>query len=283
MTIIDTHAHIYSEDTSAYPLCPEPYLPPQGLGTLGHLRAEMRANGVYRTVLVHTFTAYRWDNRLLADVAGDARDFTAGVCALNPEDPSSLRLLEIYHRDFNVRGLRVFPLEGPGGQRTLELPGHLALWEKCAELGVVVCVLMNPPHVPELRRLLARYPLVPVVLDHCANLSAEDDPAGENVESILSLSEFPNLYAKLSFLVTGSKEEFPFRDTHAVARRILEAFGSDWCMWGSDFPCELWIPKASYADHLRLFTGELGLSESAQAAVLGETAHRVWFPEVNTG
>ena len=48
-------------------------------------------------------------------------------------------------------------------------------------------------------------------------------------------------------------------------------------MWGSDFPCELWIPKATYAQHLRLFTDELGLEAAARAAVLGGTAARVWF------
>ena len=28
MAIVDTHAHIYSEDTEMYPQIPDPYLPP---------------------------------------------------------------------------------------------------------------------------------------------------------------------------------------------------------------------------------------------------------------
>jgi predicted TIM-barrel fold metal-dependent hydrolase len=48
-------------------------------------------------------------------------------------------------------------------------------------------------------------------------------------------------------------------------------------MWGSDFPCELWLKKATYAEHLALFTEELGLSEAEQQAILEETPMRVWF------
>ncbi len=60
-------------------------------------------------------------------------------------------------------------------------------------------------------------------------------------------------------------------------------------IWGSDFPCELWCPKVTYARHLRIFTHdtyarhlrifthELGLDEATKNAVLGETAHRLWF------
>lgn len=279
MRIVDTHAHIYSEDTAAYPMIPEPYLPPPGKGTLEHLRAEMRANGVERVVMVHTFTAYRWDNRLVADVVGACREFATGVCALNPNDAESPAVLERYFREQGIRGLRVFPVEGEDGERSFELPGHLRLWEKCAELGMVVCALIHPPQIKALKRLLTRFPGVPVVLDHCANLDADDAPDGEDLEAVLALAQFPNLYAKITFLVTGSGEEYPCRDTHVLGRKIIEAFGPERCMWGSDFPCELWIPKASYAEHLRLFTKDLGLDASAQEAVLGGTALRLWFPE----
>ena len=57
---------------------------------------------------------------------------------------------------------------------------------------------------------------------------------------------------------------------HVLAHRILGAFRPERCMWGSDFPCELWIPKSTYAGHLRLFQEELGLSPAAQEAILAQ-------------
>lgn len=278
MKVVDTHAHIYSEDEAHYPMRSDPYRPPSGKGTLAHLRQELRANGVYRVVMVHTSTAYLWDNRLVADMVSLCRDFATGVCTLDPKDPNSPDVLETYVREKGIRGLRLYVRPGDGGEPTFELPGHIRLWEKCAELGVIVCALINPPFIDALRRLTKQFPTVPVVLDHCANLRADDAPDGENLRKVLALAEVPQVYAKVSFLVTGSKEEYPFRDTHVLGRKVIDAYGPDRSMWGSDFPCELWIPKASYAEHLRVFTHELGLDAATRKAVLGGTALRLWFP-----
>jgi predicted TIM-barrel fold metal-dependent hydrolase len=51
-------------------------------------------------------------------------------------------------------------------------------------------------------------------------------------------------------------------------------------MWGSDFPCELWLQgKATYRSHLSLLTEALALSESDRRAILEETPLRLWFPD----
>jgi predicted TIM-barrel fold metal-dependent hydrolase len=278
MTIVDTHAHVYHPDTSRYPLIREPYLPPQGAGTVEHLRREMTANGVAKVVMIHTFTAYRWDNRLIADAVRENRDIATGVCALNPNDATSPDTLKRFRDECGIRGLRVFPTEGPDGVRSFTLPGHYALWERARDLGMVVCALIHPPQIPELRDYLRRFSDLPVVLDHCANLEAKDGPDGANLREVLSLAEFPNLTAKVTMLVTGSAEPYPCRDMLGVGEKIIEAFGPERCIWGSDFPCELWIPKATYGEHLRLFTHELGLNEEELAEVLGGTATRLWFP-----
>jgi predicted TIM-barrel fold metal-dependent hydrolase len=77
--------------------------------------------------------------------------------------------------------------------------------------------------------------------------------------------------------VTGSAQQYPFRDMHPSCHEIIAAYGPARCVWGSDFPCELWCPKATYAQHLRVFTHELGLEASARRQILGETPRRLWF------
>jgi hypothetical protein len=37
------------------------------------------------------------------------------------------------------------------------------------------------------------------------------------------------------------------------------------------------ILAASYAQHLKIFTHELGLDDSSKKSILGETANRLWF------
>ncbi len=43
---------------------------------------------------------------------------------------------------------------------------------------------------------------------------------------------------------------YPFRDMHEIYLRIIEMFGAERCLWGSCFPLEVWIPHASYSEHL---------------------------------
>jgi predicted TIM-barrel fold metal-dependent hydrolase len=275
VTLVDTHAHVYSEDERQYPKIEKPLRPPEGKGTIEHLRQEVRQNGVHRVVIVQTASAYRWDNRLTAHTVSANREWATGVCTLNPEDPASPGLLRRYVKDFGFRGTRVFPT--PGQTPGLGHEGHVRLWEAAAEVGAIVCALIQPDACDALARMLKRFPTVPAVLDHCANLKASDGPDSDALRAVLSLARFPNLTAKLTMVVTGSQEEVPCRDMHGIARRIIDAFGPDRCIWGSDFPCELWIPKATYAQHLRIFTHEMGLSAAEQEAILGKTAMRLWF------
>lgn len=273
--IVDTHAHIYSEDEAVYPMIDKPLRPPKGTGNLEHLKRQISSSGVKKVVLVHTSTAYRWDNHLVADVCRDNADFVVGVCTLNPEDPTSVDILERYVNWYNIRGLRLYSnqeVSPPFGHE-----GHVKLWQKAAELGVVICALINPQHCIELSSMLSRFPEVRVVLDHCANLKASDFPNSENLGKVLAISKYANIYPKLSFLVTGSNEDYPCRDAHGIAKKIMAEFGAERCMWGSDFPCELWIPKVTYAQHLKIFTDELGLSLAEKRAILETTPMKLWF------
>ena len=97
------------------------------------------------------------------------------------------------------------------------------------------------------------------------------------LNDMLALARLPTVHAKLTFIPTGSAEDYPCRDMHDACRTIIRAYGPERCVWGSDFPCELWCPRLTYAQHLRIFTHELGLDEKTRRAILGETAYRLWF------
>jgi len=45
---------------------------------------------------------------------------------------------------------------------------------------------------------------------------------------------------------------------------------SERSVWGSDFPCELWCPKATYIEHLHMFTREMGLDAEAKQGFSGK-------------
>jgi L-fuconolactonase len=269
--IIDTHAHVYSDDEVKYPTIPKPLRPPAGAGSIDTLRRRAVENGVSGVCLVQTSTFYGFDNRLICDTARQTRAWTAGVCTLDPDDPGSPAMIRQLVRDFDIRALR----SRPGADGRMDSPGVRELWTACGGLGITINVLCDQNNADDVARLLERFPQQRVVIDHCLNLKAGSESAV--LSALEALARRPNAHAKLTFLPTGSGEPYPFRDMHEPCRAIIDAFSPDRCVWGSDFPNELWTPRASYSQNLRLFTRELGLEPAARDAILGSTALRLYF------
>ena len=128
-------------------------------------------------------------------------------------------------------------------------------------------------------KLLREFPDLTVAFCHCMDI--KPGPAYEKtLDQVLRLARFKNLYAKVDFIGTGTETGYPGADLQAAALQIIEAYGSERCVWGSNFPNQLWTPKLTYAEHLRIFKEVLPLTSRARADVLGETARRLWFPQL---
>lgn len=285
MLIIDTHPHIYSEDEAKYPTIENPLRPPTSTGTVEHLKREMQANGVSKCVVIQTSTFYRWDNRFVRDTVKETAGknsrptWMTGVCTLDPNNVHSPDVLAHFVERCGIRGMRSIPnaqqSSRPFGQ--YDCPGVEALWRAARDLGIVINALVSSSYANELASLLKKLPDLRVVLDHCMNPHFDQPGALDRVKIVCDLARFKNLHAKLTFMPTDSAEPFPFPDTHAAMKQIIKAFGPDRCVWGSDFPTELWCPKCTYAQHLELFRSHLGLSKMEQEAIFGATAQRLWF------
>jgi predicted TIM-barrel fold metal-dependent hydrolase len=274
MPVIDTHAHIYSPDEKRYPPIEKPLRPPGGKGSLEDLRKESKENGVDGACLIQTSTFYRFDNRYICDTARVSREWAAGVCTLDPDDPHSPGLLKHYAEKYKLRGMRSIPAR----DGRLDHPGVRALWKAAGEAGIVINVLINRDKAGQAEVLLRAFPKLRVVLDHCLNLKAGPD-LPDTLKSVVALSRNRNLHAKLTFIPTGSTTGYPCADMHAACLDVVKAFGAERCVWGSDFPCELWTPRVSYAEHLRIFREVLPLTVAEREHILGGTARRLWFPQ----
>ncbi|MEM3046087.1 MAG: amidohydrolase family protein [Candidatus Bathyarchaeia archaeon] len=268
---MDTHAHLYSEDEARYPMKKEPLRPPAGTGTVSHLRQVTRCAGVTKVVAVQTGTAYLYDNRFVADTVKANQDWMTGVCTLDPDDSRSPVELTRLVTEYGLRGVRVPISEA---RQPEALP---RIWDAARRLAIVVCAHFRGDYYGTLASLLERFPMVPVVLDHCAYPSVSEAPGHPTLTNVLRLSRFPNLYAKLSFAVMASNEPYPCRDAHPLVKRVVEEFGAERCTWGSCFPTELWLPKVTYEQHLRIFAEEMGLDENVRKAVLETTPMSLWF------
>ena len=279
MLIIDTHAHVFSEDEQAYPPRENPSRPPPGTGTLEGLTEEVERHEVRAVTAVQVSGFYGFDNRYVRAVALQNPHWLAGVCTLDPLDESAPRKLREFARDGSMRGLRSVP--APDGR--LDHPGVRALWRTASEEGVPVNVLAGYEVENQLHRLLDAFPALPVVLDHCLRLQAGDRSIA-TLSALERLSRHRHLYAKVSFIANGElgcRDGWPCSSMFGSVMRVVDLFGAERCAWGSHYPTEKYAQPLTYGQHLDIFRKQLPLSDAARRQILGETARRLWFPELD--
>lgn len=279
MLIIDTHAHLFSEDEASYPPKQDPARPPAGTGTLEKLTGEIERHEVRAATIVQVSGFYGFDNRYIRAVSLQNPHWTAGICTLDPLDERAPESLRAFARDGSMRGLRSVP--APGNR--LDHPGVRALWHAASEEGLPVNVLGGYELESQLDTLLDTFRGVPVVLDHCLRLQA-GDRAQATLSALERLSRHRHLYAKLSFIANGEQgcsDGWPCSSMFRTVMRVVDLFGAERCAWGSHFPTEKYARPLTYSQHLDIYRNQLPLSESARRQVLGETARRLWFPETD--
>jgi len=147
------------------------------------------------------------------------------------------------------------------------------------DFGLVYDILIFGDQLPAAIQLVDRHPAQVFVLDHLAKPvigPAGVDPAWE--ASIRSLAEREQVFCKLSGMVT---EVIPSLDdwTPDLLRPwfdvVLNAFGPDRLMFGSDWP--VCLLRGEYADWVQCVDYWIqDLSADEQKAILGETAKRAY-------
>ena len=272
MKRIDAQAHVYSNDDVRYPTIKGATRPPGTSGSFASLKRLADENDVSRICVVQPSSFYGWDNRFICDLALAEPNNTAAICTLNPEDGSSPALVTRLMKQYGVRGIRSIP----ASDGRIDHPGVRDLWRACTDNDITINVFIKRDRAHELTYLLNDFPGVRCVIDHCL-LLAVGPTAEETLSVMLRLAEYPNTFAKLSFLPLGSAEDYPYSDLHEPCRRIIAAYTPSRCVWGSNFPCELWTPRSTYRQNLELFTSELGLDTQAQEEIFWKTPWRLWF------
>ncbi|MFC3898806.1 amidohydrolase family protein [Lentzea rhizosphaerae] len=152
------------------------------------------------------------------------------------------------------------------------------VWRGLAAVGArgLVYELLTLPHqLPAARRTVAALSNVPFVVDHCSK-PAIGSGVGEWAELIRSLAAHENVTCKLSGLVTEADwKSWTVADLRPYFEVVLDAFGADRLMFGSDWP--VCLLAASYDEWLSAaqeLTSELSPDE--QAAIFSGTARRVY-------
>ena len=144
---------------------------------------------------------------------------------------------------------------------------------------LVFDALVLPKHLSRLCSVIDRHPRLSIVIDHGAKPPIADGWASASLDAwridIAALAKRPNTLCKLSGLVTEAGAAWTVQQLHPVVDHLLQCFGSDRLLWGSDWPVvNLASDYASWIDASdRLLSA---LSEDERAAVFGGNATRVY-------
>ncbi|CAM3069565.1 amidohydrolase [Paracoccus nototheniae] len=108
---------------------------------------------------------------------------------------------------------------------------------KVAAAGLRMDALITPRHLPVIDELARRLPLLPIVVDHCAKPAfAGADPGEDWRRGMTALAAHPQVFCKLSGLVSEFGPGWSTSHLQPVFDHVLAVFGAERLMWGSDWP-----------------------------------------------
>jgi len=198
----------------------------------------------------------------------------AAVCVVDPRVPGADRRLEHWFAQ-GCRGLRLRPRIAAESEIFGD-PSTYPLWEAAARLEMVVSLLASPEHVLAIGNLAARFPDVPIVLDHLAHPNVENGVSGADFQALLALARYPRVFVKASGFYHFAREPFPFVDCWDLIRAVHDCFGRERMIWGSDFPHVLL--NGGYAKSLLMPEDVLRWTADDRERVMGTNALSLYWP-----
>ncbi|HVJ86047.1 MAG TPA: amidohydrolase family protein [Caulifigura sp.] len=274
---VDAHSHIWTDDVAKYPLVnnqPVSKLAPRTF-TADELLAIARPVGVSRVVLIQHRPYFGVDNRYLVDVIAAYPGVFSGVACIDAEQATPEREMQRL-KGLGFRGFRIQPGEG-GAARWIDSPGINAMWSAAAREGLAICPLLGAEELGQVDEMCRKYPETTVVVDHFARIGMTGDFPEKDVQALVGLKRYHRVNVKVSAFYFLGRKKPPYDDLAPLIRRVLDAFGPDRLMWGSDCPYQLGAGN-NYAASLELIQKGLDfLIASDREALLRKTATRVFF------
>lgn len=278
MNIIDTHLHAISPDITAYPVAPvgghqSGWSRERPVDAAGVLRA-MDAAGIAKAVLVQASTVYGHDNRYVADAVRAHPDRFVGVYSIDALAPDAAAQIDRW-QDASLSGFRLFTTGStmPGQSDWLGHPDSYKAWAHAEALGIPVCLQMTMQGLPVLRALLARFPNVRVLLDHCARPDLSDGAPYAAAQALFDMASYSGVHLKITNRNLVAAAAASGSTAAGFVSRLIEAFGAGRLAWGSNFPAaEESLPELSAQAREALSS----LPQSDQAMIFGGTAQAVY-------
>jgi L-fuconolactonase len=241
---------------------------------LSDLKRTARQSGIEGSIVVQARQSLEETGTLL-DLAL-RENFVRGVIGWLPitsrEFPG---LLERYAENPELVGIRHVIQDEPDDSFILGMKFNAGIG-LLSYYRLVYEILVFERHLPQTIRFVTMHPDQQFVLDHCAKPLIASGTMEPWRGHIRELAKRPNVACKISGLVTEADASgnldsqcSPYLET------VLEAFGPDRCLFGSDWP--VCLTACGYGEWHRMVSDAVsGLSAPEQAKIFGDNAARIY-------
>jgi L-fuconolactonase len=240
MSVIDIHPHIVSPDTRRYPLAPlggtQSTWSSERPTTYEMLLTEMDAAGVDKAAIVHSSTAYGYDNSYVADAVAAVPSRFTGVYSIDVLAPNAVATFD-YWLSRGCSGMRLFTTGStlPDQATWFADPKTYPFWEHAAAKNLPVCMQMKQEGIPLLRQIMDRFPKVTTILDHLSRAPFADGPPYSGASEFLELAKYKQVYLKIT-PVNVTPKSWGKGTPESFFGKLIDRFGASRIAWGSNFP-----------------------------------------------
>src|ERR1700726_2947987 len=215
--LIDIHPHIVSPDTNRSPLPPlrgkQSDWSSERPTTYQMLLQAMDEAGVAKAAIVHSSTAYGYDNSYVADAVAAVPTRFTGVYSIDAMAADAVTTFDDW-LGRGCTGMRLFTTGStlPDQATWFADPKTYPFWEHAAAKNIPVCVQMKQEGIPLLRQIMDKFPKAIIVLAKYEQVHLKITP----------INVTPKTWGK------GTPETF--------FGKMIDTFGAARIAWGSNFP-----------------------------------------------
>ena len=267
--IVDSHQHFWLRERGDYGWLTEDlkeiyrdFLPDD-------LRLHLTKGGVQHTVLVQAAPSLA-ETEFMLNLAADT-DFVAGVVGwVNMDSDSVLNDLQGLISNAYFKGIRPM-LQDIDDTDWILNSRHSRVFEFLIHHNLCFDALVTPRHLTNLLTITQRHPDLKAVIDHAAKPEIIAGNYAAWAKDMKALAQESNIMCKLSGILTEAPPNATISDIEPYIEFLLEAFGPERLIWGSDWP--VLNLASSYQSWLSMVQGLLkSLSESEQDLIMRANA-----------
>ncbi|MCX2688770.1 amidohydrolase family protein [Pseudomonas sp. DCB_AW] len=264
---IDCHNHLF--DPARFPYHPDaPYAPSgQEVATLEQFNRVMDAYGVQHALLVGPNSGYHTDNSCLLSALATGQGRFKGVAVVSPhitlDALATLQAQGVVGVAFNPALYGVASLDAADG-----------LFGKLAELDLFAQIQVCEDQLLALRGLLERTS-ARVLIDHCGRPEVSAGIHQPGFQALLRLAASGRASVKLSGMQKFASADALQAQSSAYVHALLEAFGPQACVWGSDWPFIRQRSRVDYGPLLKL-AEQLMPDAQLRRTVMWDTPRRLF-------